>query len=183
MPSKASSPPTASKRRDGSGKSSANRMQEKDSSRPASTSTPSSSSPKHSATTRHSSIRFVVTALIGMLVLASVRPLYRSYGNTLWRSTGFLSSSLSSTRHASTGSSTSSLGDDVDVDSAVRLTPNQARYTLPSGDVIPGVALGTWKAGRGEVGAAVTAALKAVSLSPSSVLLIIVPFSIITGLY
>ncbi|KAH8825923.1 NADP-dependent oxidoreductase domain-containing protein [Flagelloscypha sp. PMI_526] len=34
-------------------------------------------------------------------------------------------------------------------------------FTLPSGDKIPSVALGVWKAGRGEVGAAVKAALKA----------------------
>lgn len=118
---------------------------------------PLAAAPKYTATTRHSSIRFVAAALVGMLVLASVRPLYRSYGNTLWRAAGF--SSFSTTRQAS-----KSPVDDVDVTSAVRLTSGQARYTLPSGDSIPGVALGTWKAGRGEVGAAVTAALKAVSL-------------------
>jgi hypothetical protein len=43
------------------------------------------------------------------------------------------------------------------------LSPNEVRYKLPSGDAIPGVALGTWKAGTGEVGAAVAAALRAVS--------------------
>ncbi|KAJ3476940.1 hypothetical protein NLI96_g10808 [Meripilus lineatus] len=34
-------------------------------------------------------------------------------------------------------------------------------YSLPSGDKIPSVALGVWQAGKGEVGAAVTTALKA----------------------
>ncbi|KAI0080695.1 hypothetical protein K474DRAFT_1682434 [Panus rudis PR-1116 ss-1] len=35
-----------------------------------------------------------------------------------------------------------------------------SHYTLPSGDKIPSVALGVWQAGKGEVGAAVSAALK-----------------------
>lgn len=37
-----------------------------------------------------------------------------------------------------------------------------AGYKLPSGDVIPGIALGTWKAKPGEVGDAVTTALEEV---------------------
>ncbi|KAF8308930.1 Aldo/keto reductase [Clavulina sp. PMI_390] len=44
---------------------------------------------------------------------------------------------------------------------AGRLVSSRTNYTLPSGDSIPSVALGTWKAGRGEVGAAVTSALRA----------------------
>lgn len=68
-----------------------------------------------------------------------------------------------SVRHASSTTTND------DVHSAVRLTPSEARYKLPSGDHIPAVALGTWKAGRGEVGAAVAAALKAVSHSSSHV--------------
>ncbi|KAL4250107.1 hypothetical protein ABKN59_005965, partial [Abortiporus biennis] len=41
------------------------------------------------------------------------------------------------------------------------LTSLPTHYTLPSGDKIPSVALGVWQAGRGEVGAAVTTALRA----------------------
>lgn len=50
--------------------------------------------------------------------------------------------------------------------SAVRIAPNSVSYTLPSGDKIPSVALGTWKAGTGEVQSAVSAALKEVRLPP-----------------
>jgi len=41
------------------------------------------------------------------------------------------------------------------------LTSLPSYYTLPSGDKIPSVALGVWQAGQGQVGAAVSTALKA----------------------
>jgi len=41
------------------------------------------------------------------------------------------------------------------------LSPNEVHYKLPSGDAIPSIALGTWKASPGEVEIAVSAALRA----------------------
>lgn len=96
-------------------------------------------------------LRLIVVLFLGMLVLSSLRPLYHSCSRTLSKS------SLLTT----TSRNMSSSGLKGDVTKAVRLTPNEVKYKLPSGDAIPSVALGT--AGKGETYDPVVAGLKAVS--------------------
>lgn len=79
--------------------------------------------------------KLLAVALITMLALASMRPLVRSC------------------MHGARGRGMSS---------AIKLSPNEISYKLPSGDKIPSVALGTWQAEPGQVGDAVTTALKEV---------------------
>ena len=100
-------------------------------------------SPAHSS--RSNLKRFFAGVLIAMLALASFSPLYRSCSGMR----------IAVSRHGCNRNLTT-------VGGAIRLSPNEVRYKLPSGDAIPSIALGTWKASTGEVGAAVSAALRAV---------------------
>lgn len=100
-------------------------------------STPSSPKPSSTGSQRLASKKVIALALMSLILLASFRQ-FRSYS-------GVAVSTSRGLKSLSSGGKTPS-------------------FKLPSGDRIPGVALGTWKAAPGQVGDAVTAALKAVRM-------------------
>jgi len=89
--------------------------------------------------------RVIAGVFITMVALSFFRPIYRSY------------------TRAAVSNTVPRPGCNRNLATACKLSPNEMQYKLlPSGDAIPSIALGTWKASAGEVGAAVSAALRAV---------------------